>query len=116
MLKRYFEEIIVSENDDRRVEARLGAISGGYNSSPDKIQEIQARAAEHERMGRPKPKRQFLEVLAKGKKPQSERELTEKEKKYASLPKSGPRPNGVAASFRAKLGKVQSDENVVLKG
>ena len=106
----------MSENDDRRVESRLGAISGGYNSSVDKIQEMQARAVEHQRLEGPEPKEQFLAVLQKGKKPVAEREPTEKEKKYASLPKAGPRPNGVSSSFRAKLGNAQSDENVVLKG
>ena len=76
----------------------------------------QARAVEHQRLNGPKPKEQFLAVLQKGKKPVAEREPTEKEKKYASLPKAGPRPNGVSSSFRAKLGNTQSDENVVLKG
>ena len=106
----------MSENDDGRVESRLGAISGGYNSGVDKIQEMQARAVEHERMRRPKPKERFLAVLQKGKKPVAEREPTEKEKKFASLPKVGPRPNSISPSFRTKLGNAQSDESVVLKG
>ena len=108
--------MVVSENDDRRVEARLGAITGGYNATADKIQEIQARAAKHERLGRLTPKERFGAILKKGKNPDPEQELSEKEKKYESLPKGAPRPNGISPSFRAKLGLGNSEEDIVLKG
>ena len=106
----------MAENDEGRVEARLGAVRGGFGASADKIQELEARRLEFERQTRPSPKTRFSTHLESRKEGEQERVMSPKERKLRELPSVGPRPSAVHPRVRRLLGREESDGDVVLKG
>ena len=80
-----------------------------------RIRELEERAAQLEKISRPKPQKKFSAVLAKGR--GAPAEPTPKEKKLQALPKKGPRPGLVHPGQRQTYGRGEdADDTVVLKG
>ena len=50
--------------DDRRVESRVTMVGAGLGTTPERIDDLQARQAQMERAVRPPPSRPFAEVFA----------------------------------------------------
>jgi hypothetical protein len=106
----------LAETDDGRVEARLGAVRGGFGSSADKIGELEARRLQFERQMRPPPTTRFSDLLRGEKEAEGEPEMSAKEKKLQELPRKGPQISGVPPRVRTRLGRAEADGDVVLKG
>ncbi len=106
----------MADEDDRRVEAKPTLVGRGSGTTPERIAEIQQRAAELERLGRRAPERSFAEVMGQTSL-ESDEEPSEKEKKRRALPKKGPRPALVHPSQREVMGRGDEDDDpVILKG
>jgi hypothetical protein len=105
-------------DDDRRVEAKETLVGRGCGTTPERIAEIERRAAEVEKLGRPEPVKSFAEVMGeKGAEAEGEEELSEKETRLRALPKKGPRPALVHPSQREVCGREDEEEDpVILKG
>jgi hypothetical protein len=105
-------------DDDRRIEAKGTLVGRGSGTTPERIAEIQRRAEQVEKLGRPPPTRSFGDIMeAKGAAPEGEEELSEKEKRRRALPKRGPRPALVHPAQREVYGREEEEEEtVILKG
>jgi hypothetical protein len=106
----------LADSEHRRIEGTICRISGGGQSSPEKIHELEARRIEYARAGRTRPSTRFSAVLRRGSGAGAEPEVSEKEQKYKSLPEKGPRLNPAAPGLREELGRPEGDGDVVLKG
>jgi hypothetical protein len=86
----------MAEEDDRRVEARLGSAGRGLSANPEQIEALRLRQAQQEKLTRPPPTQAFSAVLGKqaGATPAAVPEPSKKETKRAALPKGAPRPGG----------------------
>ena len=107
----------MAENDGNRVESRLPTMGRGFGATPERIADIQQRAAELEKLNKPKPTESFQKVFSRRAGAKSAQEPTEKEKRFKSLPKRGPVPGLVHPSLRDVYGRDgEADDNVVIKG
>ena len=106
----------MADSEHRRIEGTISRISGGGQSSPEKIQELEARRVEYARAGRAAPSTPFSAVLRRGSGGPRDPEISEKEQKYKSLPEKGPRHNPAAPGLREEIGRPEGDGDVVLKG
>ena len=106
----------MAETDDGRVEARLGAVRGGFGCSADKIEELEARRLQFERHMRSTPTTRFSDLLRGEKESEGEEEMSPKEQKLQELPRKGPQISGVPPRVRSRLGRGEADGDVVLKG
>jgi len=105
----------MADDDDRRVEPRGVLVGRGLGVTPEKIAQMQQRAAEIEKLSRPKPAKAFAAVLAE--QPEEEIELSEKEKRRRALPKRGPRPGLRHPVQRDQFGRgVDGDDEIIIKG
>ena len=103
-------------DDDRRVAPLPMVVAGGMTATAEGIAELERRRIKVERQRRPKPTKDFGAIL-KRKATEDEEEPSEKEKRFAELPKKGPRPGLVHPSQRDAYGRdEESDEPVILKG
>jgi hypothetical protein len=96
----------MAEQDDRRVEARLGSAGRGLSANPENIELLRQRQAQQEKLTRPPPSQPFSAVLqeqaaapeaarqAVAEKASRDDKASRKEARWAALPKSGPRPGG----------------------
>ncbi len=90
-------------------------VGRGNATTPERIAELQQRAAEVERQSRPPPSRPFAQVLATGQ--PAVRPESKKERRRKALPRRGPRPALVHPVQREVFGREDDvDEPVVLKG
>ncbi len=109
----------MAEGDEWRVEARTVLTGRGMGVTPEKIAELQNRAAQMEKLNRPKPTQDFSKVLAKKTGSAPAPEPTEKQQKYDALPKKGPRPRLLHPAQREEFGRedtATSSEPVIIKG
>ncbi|HET6343503.1 MAG TPA: hypothetical protein VFH51_01170, partial [Myxococcota bacterium] len=90
----------MAEQDDRRVEARLGSAGRGLSANHENIEALRQRQAQQEKLTRPPPSQPFSAVLgAQAAAPataadKADEKVSSKEAKWAALPKAGPRPSG----------------------
>ena len=104
-------------DDDRRVEPRPVLVGRGFGVTPEKIAELERRAAESQKAVRTPPTEAFAAILAKGRKTSDEEQLSDKEKRTQALPRKGPAPKLAHPSQRDTFGRDgDSDEAIVLKG
>ena len=113
----------MADDGDRRVEPSVGLVGRGIGATPERINELQRRALEAEKLDRPKPAREFSAVMADvaaDAPDPDEEELSLKEKKQRALPKKGPRPGLVHPSQRDVYGREregdEDEDPVILKG
>lgn len=99
-----------------RVELNLSFVGNGLQSTPEKIEQMQRRQQELERLQRPKTTAEFAKVLGE-KSGAIPRILSKKEQKLRSLPKRGPKPGLVHPGQREVYSRDEQCENtIVLKG
>lgn len=94
-------------------------VRSGNNATAEGIRELEDRRIQAERLARLKPTIPFSDILAKKASERDEEpELSEKEKRFAALPKKGPAPGLVHPAQRAAYGRDDDEvqETVVLKG
>lgn len=111
----------MADDDDRRVELRIGLVGRGLGTTPERINELQRRALEAQKLDPVKPTREFSEVMADAATDgPDEEKLSEKEQKTRALPKKGPRPGLVHPAQRSVYGREREEDEeedpVILKG
>lgn len=107
----------LAEHDDRRVESRMAGVGRGFSATPERIAELQKRAAQLERQSFGPPTRPFAEVIgSKPAPPQSRREQM-RNKRHLAKPARGPRPTFASSLLKERMNdELDADEKVVLKG
>lgn len=100
-----------------RVEPRTVLVGLGMGTTPERIQELEARARKLQHEARPKPQKPFSAVLALATQEGPAQPLSEKQQKHEALPKKGPRPALSHPGQRETFGRTSDGtDTVVIKG
>jgi hypothetical protein len=95
-------------DDNRRVESRIAMLGQGMGTTPEKIEELEARRAQMERAHRPPPTKKFSEVFASSLEAAN---LALEEEERAPEPSTGRRAMGNLTAYqRSLLGMDELDE------
>ncbi len=106
----------MAEGDDRRVNPRTLLVGLGMGTTPERIAELQKRAAELEKLARKPPAEQFSGVLSRRAGAAPPKPRSKKDEKREALPRAAPRAKLGTPSQRAAVGRDEDDDPFVLKG
>jgi vacuolar-type H+-ATPase subunit I/STV1 len=92
-------------DDHRRVEARAAIPGTGMLTDPERIEEVQRRAARFERDTAPRAKKKFGEVLTKSKQQREEEEKEETEEELRAREEEAAKIAAERKSVRELMGR-----------
>jgi hypothetical protein len=111
---RRYDRGTMAEGDDRRVTARTVLVGSGMGTTPERIADIERRAAALDKIGR-KPTEPFAGVLSR-KSGGTPKVTAKRGSKRDDLPKRAPRQKLGTASQRAAVGREDDDDPFIVKG